>query len=188
MGKDSARGDRVRSVAPEAARGSRLCRVIREMTPVVRRTLYRFGMHDCDVDDALQGVFTVFASKIDEIADGAEAAFLSQTARRTAADYRRTLRRRREEVVDFATLDYPHRAHQAPDVSLLAHEQLTRILAQIPKPRREVFALFIEGFTLQEIATSLCLPYGTVASRLHRARSTFVLPKNLKQVWDRNRK
>lgn len=43
-------------------------------------------------------------------------------------------------------------------------------LGPLPEPLREVYALFIEGHTVTEIAEILDIPRGTVASRLRKAQ------------------
>ena len=48
------------------------------------------------------------------------------------------------------------------------------MLAELPLELRAVFVLYeLEQMTMAEIAESLALPPGTVASRLRRARSSF---------------
>src|SRR5262245_54767826 len=65
----------------------------------VWRALRRIGVPAGDVDDGVQKVFLIAASKIDAIRAGSEQSFLFQTAIRVASDYRRS-RRRRPEVSD----------------------------------------------------------------------------------------
>jgi RNA polymerase sigma-70 factor, ECF subfamily len=50
-------------------------------------------------------------------------------------------------------------------------EQLHRGLVQLPVPQREVLTLFfLEDFSIDEIASVLDVPPGTVKSRLHHAK------------------
>jgi len=44
-------------------------------------------------------------------------------------------------------------------------------LASLSEPLREIYALYVEEYSITEIATMLGLPRGTVASRLRKARS-----------------
>lgn len=49
-------------------------------------------------------------------------------------------------------------------------DDLDRLLAGLPPERREVLTLrFVDGLALDEIATALGIPLGTVKSRLHHA-------------------
>ncbi len=55
-----------------------------------------------------------------------------------------------------------------------SREMLDAILETIPLPQRTVFVLFeLEQLTLSEVAQTLDIPRGTVASRLQAARGVF---------------
>jgi RNA polymerase sigma-70 factor (ECF subfamily) len=54
----------------------------------------------------------------------------------------------------------------------LEREQIRLAIDDLPEPHREIIVLRdIEGFSIQEIATMLSCPAGTVMSRLGRARA-----------------
>lgn len=153
----------------------RLHREVRDNFEFVWRLLRRLGLSSSDADDATQQVFIVLARKINDLSPGKERAFLYGTAVRIAWRARRTLERRREElsaiVADEAGLG------PTPD-QLLLHRQarlvLDEILGAMPLAVRTVFVLFeLEGMNLSEIAETLRLPRGTVASRLRRGREDF---------------
>ncbi|HEY6725151.1 MAG TPA: sigma-70 family RNA polymerase sigma factor [Polyangiaceae bacterium] len=153
----------------------RLHREVRDNFEFVWRLLRRLGLSPSDADDATQQVFIVLARKINDLSPGKERAFLYGTAVRIAWRARRTLERRREElspiIADEAGLC------PAPD-QLLLHRQaravLDEILGAMPLAVRTVFVLFeLEGLNLSEIAETLRLPRGTVASRLRRGREDF---------------
>jgi len=153
----------------------RLHREVRDNFAFVWRLLRRLGLSPSDADDATQQVFIVLARKINDLSSGKERAFLYGTAVRIAWRARRSLERRREElssvIAEEAALS------PAPD-QLLLHRQarvvLDEILDAMPLAVRTVFVLFeLEGMNLTEIADTLRLPRGTVASRLRRGREEF---------------
>jgi len=159
------------------ARSPRLTKLVKEHAAAVRRALSRLGMNAADIEDGAQIVFMICARRIDDLAPGSEFPFLLGTARRVAASHRRSLHRRREnqedgEIVELAPADL-----RSPEQMLerkRERELLSRVLAKMSDARRSVFMLFtFHGFNLAEIASHLQLPYGTVASRLSRARRDF---------------
>ncbi|HKO50754.1 MAG TPA: sigma-70 family RNA polymerase sigma factor [Polyangiaceae bacterium] len=158
-------------------RPARLTRLVKEHEPAVRRVLSRLGLSAADVEDGSQVVFMIFARRIEAVAPGSEFPFLLGTARRVAASHRRTLHRRQENEQDLGIVDHALGDFISPEQLFerkRAREQLTRVLSRMSDARRSVFVLFtLEGFSLAEIASQLQLPYGTVASRLARARRDF---------------
>jgi len=154
---------------------SRLRRVVSEHFEVLWRFLRRLGISDSDSDDAVQEVVLVLARKLDQVQVGSERSFVLSTAFRVASGFRRAGRRRRE-VDDSALSDF-----QSPDLDpeALAEKQrlrgvLQRVLNELPLELRAVFVLYeLEELTMAEIAATLELPPGTVASRLRRARDQF---------------
>jgi RNA polymerase sigma-70 factor (ECF subfamily) len=133
------------------------------------------GVPEGDVDDAVQEVILVLARKLDEVEEGRERSFVLSTAFRVAADMRRKRKRRRE--VDESSL-YAL-ASRAPDPEVSAETQrltllFAQVLEQLSLELRAVFVLYeLEDFTMAEIAQTLELRPGTVASRLRRGRETF---------------
>ncbi|HEX4447141.1 MAG TPA: sigma factor-like helix-turn-helix DNA-binding protein [Polyangiaceae bacterium] len=90
---------------------------------------------------------------------------------RTASDYRKRARTRRE--VDCEALEEPSMApHQEHDLSLRqARDMLDRLLDQLDDDRRAVFVLYeIEELGMAEVAAVLGCPLQTAYSRLHSAR------------------
>jgi RNA polymerase sigma-70 factor (ECF subfamily) len=143
----------------------------------VWRTLRRLGVREPDVDDGVQQVFTVFARRSMAIAVGAERSFLLGTAARIAADYRRSLRRRRDELAPRPLPEPSDEGGASPELLLERRRGLVvldRILGELSEQQRLVLVLCeIEGLSLPEVAKLLATPLGTVASRLHRARQRF---------------
>ena len=139
------------------------------------RTLRRLGVAEPDLQDAVQNVFAVVASKLPSIALEREKSFVFGTAMRVASHARRARRRKREAPLEEAgTLwDKAPDPEQALERSR-AVEQLAEILTGMDEPSRSVFVLFeLEQLTLAEIASLEQIPLGTVSSRLRRAREHF---------------
>jgi RNA polymerase sigma-70 factor (ECF subfamily) len=154
---------------------ARLTRVAQEHLDFVWRCLRRFGVPAADADDAAQQVFLVAADKLSDVPVERERAFLFATAARIAANARRSIRRRQ------SAYDSLSQAPEEPSVSqdelsdqLRARALLDQVMADMPEDLREVFVLFeIEEISIQDIATTLEIPIGTVGSRLRRARQAF---------------
>jgi RNA polymerase sigma-70 factor (ECF subfamily) len=143
------------------------------------RCVRRLGIPARDVDDAVQQVFLVAATKLPAIVVGSERAFLFSTASRVAANMGRLIRRRSRTIVQAAGPEPPDSLSDEPspeEVSdmLRARELMDRILDEMPDPLREVFVLFeLEELPVAEVAAVLSVPIGTVGSRLRRARADF---------------
>ena len=154
---------------------ARLRRIVDTHFDALWRFLRRLGIAEGDVDDAVQEVILVLARKLDHVEQGSEKSFVLSTAFRVAAGMRRRVKRRRE--VDETPL--LQLASPAPDPEASAEKQrLTilfgRVLEQLSLELRVVFVLYeLEDFTMAEIARTLELPPGTVASRLRRGREAF---------------
>lgn len=164
-----------RSGDADGAPDRRLQREVRDNFEFVWRLLRRLGLSPSDADDATQQVFIVLSRKINQLSPGKERAFLYGTAVRIAWRARRTLERRREELTPVIAEEAG--SCPAPD-QLLLHRQarvvLDEVLGAMPLAVRTVFVLFeLEGMNLTEIAETLRLPRGTVASRLRRGREDF---------------
>ena len=152
----------------------RLRACVEAHTASVWRVLRRNGVPAAEADDAVQRVFVVLSRKLGVIDEGCEVAFLLRTATLVASETRRTIRRRHESA--DAVPDLPEE-HALPDelcAQRQAVEQLDRVLDAMEDSLREVFVLYeIEELTMAQIAETLELAPGTVASRLRRARSRF---------------
>jgi RNA polymerase sigma-70 factor, ECF subfamily len=139
--------------------------------------LRRLGVPPEGLADATQHVFLVAASKPEVIRSGSERAFLISIAVRTAANARRARKTRLARQVDEDSANLPG---TAPPADELVEQRrlrllLDRALARLSPEFREPFVLFeLEGLTLDEIAETLAIPRGTVASRLRRARELFL--------------
>jgi RNA polymerase sigma-70 factor (ECF subfamily) len=141
----------------------------------VWRMLRRHGVSEADADDAAQRVFMVLSRKMDVVEAGHELPFLLRTAAFVASEMRRSHRRRRESSESPPDIAAP--ACHAPDAAMEqreALEALDAILERMDESLRTVFVLHeIEELTMAQIAETLEVPPGTVASRLRRARADF---------------
>ena len=141
----------------------------------VWRMLRRHGVSEADADDAAQRVFLVLARKLDAVEIGHELPYLLRTAVFVASETRRSHRRRRESIETPPDVAAP--AWHAPDAAIEQREALEAIdavLERMDESLRTVFVLHeIEELTMAQIAETLEVPAGTVASRLRRARAEF---------------
>ena len=154
---------------------ARLRRIVERHFDSLWRFLRRLGIAEADVDDAVQEVILVVARRLDDIEEPSERSFVFSTAFRVASEMRRRKVRRRE--VGDALLHGMHSAALDPE-SAVEHQRLAlllaRVLEQLSLELRVVFVLYeLEDFTMAEIAATLSVPPGTVASRLRRGREAF---------------
>jgi RNA polymerase sigma-70 factor (ECF subfamily) len=159
---------------PAGAR-SRLDGMVRAHLDGLWRFLRRLGLRDDEVDDALQEVIVIAATRLEDIRRESEQSFLFGTAYRVASGWRRKHARRRE-VPDDELGELPDPSLHPDEMSDRARARalLDRLLNGMPIELRAVLVLYeIEEHTMAEIAALLDLPAGTVASRLRRARADF---------------
>ena len=155
--------------------GGRFRRVVSEHFEVLWRFLRRLGIPDGDLDDAVQEVVLVLARKLDQVQIGCERSFVLSTAVRVASGFRRAQRNRREvDDAGLVELESPELSPEALAEKRRRRVMLQRVLNELPIELRAVFVLYeLEELTMAEIAATLELPAGTVASRLRRAREQF---------------
>jgi len=146
----------------------------------VWRCLRSLGVHDAQLDDALQDVFVVVQRKLAAFDGGAELrTWLYAIALRIARKYRE--RRRREPASLEAARDndsQPELAlHGGGEGAVLSNERLAlahAVLATLSDEQREVFVLArVEQMSAPEIASVIGIPINTVYSRLRAARLAF---------------
>jgi RNA polymerase sigma-70 factor (ECF subfamily) len=137
---------------------------------LVWRTLRRRGLDADAAADATQQTFLVAAERLRDINLDSERAFLVGTALRVAFSVgRKTGRWQLEDDMDL-------RAAQGRNLldKQAAIELCDLVLSKVDADLVEIFVLFeLEGLSSPEIAASLEIPLGTVASRLRRAREQF---------------
>ncbi|HEX6273479.1 MAG TPA: sigma-70 family RNA polymerase sigma factor [Polyangiaceae bacterium] len=149
--------------------------LVDEHLDFVWRSLRRFGVLEADVDDATQRVFLIASEKLALIKRGSERSFLVGVAARIAGHSRRSYRRR--EAAERSYSSHPRPANPNPEELTQRLEDralLDRVLDGLSEDLRAVFVLFeLEELSIDDIASLLSLPRGTVASRLRRAREVF---------------
>lgn len=144
----------------------------------VWRCLRSLGVHDAQVDDALQDVFVVVQRKLTAF-DGAVAlrTWLYAIALRIARKYRERLRRAPTSL-EATRESQPELVLQGTsEAAVLSNERLAQahtILSTLSDDQREVFVLArVEQMSAPEIAAIIDIPLNTVYSRLRAARLAF---------------
>ncbi len=159
---------------PSAAADLRLRGAVARHMELVWRILRRSGLRPADAEDATQDAFWVLARRLDTVPERAERAFLIATALRIAADRRFS---KWQRSVDGALDEEDYTTEcLSPDEALdlrRAKSLLDTALESLDATDRAVFILAeLEEMTRTEVARSLNLPEGSVASRLRRARES----------------
>jgi RNA polymerase sigma-70 factor (ECF subfamily) len=155
--------------------GDRLRVVFDSYFAFVWRSLRRLGVPASAVDDAAQEVFVVASRRLGNIEVGREQAFLFATALRIASNARRSFARRdaRHDASLDSVVDPAPSPEQVAERAR-ARAMLDQVLATLALELRAVFVLHeLEEMSMAEIANTLQLAPGTVASRLRRARELF---------------
>jgi RNA polymerase sigma-70 factor (ECF subfamily) len=160
------------TVPPHDAAHADLERTYRRHHGFVWRTLYRLGVPDPSVDDAVHDVFVVATRRLHEL-DGRAAVttWLFAVAVRVAQHHRRAYarHRRRQEAVASARTDRVSdgEAFARSDAARTIHQ----LLEHLEDPLRHVFILMeLEQMTGREVAAVLGLKIPTVHTRLRAAR------------------
>ncbi|MBL8620595.1 MAG: sigma-70 family RNA polymerase sigma factor [Myxococcales bacterium] len=142
---------------------------------MVFRSLRALGVHEANLDDAVQDVFLVVHRRLADF-EGRSAitTWLYGIARRVAADYRR---RRPLGTGPLATVVEVADRGPAPSETLARREAartVMEILEAMEPDKREVFALMeLEQLSAPVVAEMIGVPLNTVYSRLRLARARF---------------
>jgi RNA polymerase sigma-70 factor, ECF subfamily len=143
------------------------------------KSLYRMGVREADLPDALQEVLCVAHRRLGSFDRQSRlTTWLFGICLRVAATLRRRQRRRREDPLEtqldlqaLVETNHPERHALQND----AQRRLMRALDALDPEKRVVFVMFeLEGMACAEIAASLGVPKGTVFSRLSHARQAFL--------------
>jgi RNA polymerase sigma-70 factor (ECF subfamily) len=172
------------NVAPPQGSSVPLRQLVVDHLDFVWRSLRRLGVLSGDVDDAAQRVFLIANEKLSKIQPGSERSFLVGVAARVASHARRAYQRRALGEQRWST--NPRDPNPDPEEltqALEARALLDRVLDAMPEDLRVVFVLFeLEELSIDETASLLSLPRGTVATRLKRAREVFHAQARLAKV------
>jgi RNA polymerase sigma-70 factor (ECF subfamily) len=147
---------------------------------LVWKAIHRLGIRGSHLDDVYQEVFLVVHRRLDSFeGQAALTTWLFEVCFRVVAGYRRRAHFRREHLVpDMASVSAIAPPSCSPEREFEKREaaaRVERILSQLKLEHRQVFTLFeLEGLSCSEIGEQVGIPVGTVYSRLHRARHTFV--------------
>jgi RNA polymerase sigma-70 factor (ECF subfamily) len=135
--------------------------------------LAKLGVPSADVPDVCQDVFIVVHRRLPDF-DGRTAlrSWIYGICVRTASDYRRRMRGRKEQPMDL----FPEPAVPAPQDEELerrrARALLEAVLDDLGEEKRAVFVLYeLEELTMGEVAAALGCPLQTAYSRLYAART-----------------
>lgn len=170
-----------RSVSPRPAE-RRLERVAVEQLDAAWRTLRSVGVAPADLEDVLQEVFMVVATRLSDVERAKERPFVVGVAIRQAANYRRSRQQRMVQISE--PLDTTREVLQGEHVALMSPEDfaaradgvrlLDAALEEMTEGQREVFVLFeLEQWSAREIALQLEMAEARVVSLLRRARECF---------------
>ena len=149
-----------------------LAEIFRQYAPFVWRALRRLGVPESDVEDVTQEVFVVVHRKLSDFEGRSSLrTWIYGICARTASDYRRSGRVRREIVTD-APPEGTQEGWQHDAVALRqARATLDKILDTLDDDKRATFVLYeIEELSMAEVAEALSCPLQTAYSRLHAAR------------------
>jgi RNA polymerase sigma-70 factor (ECF subfamily) len=154
--------------------------VHKRYSKLVWKTIHRLGIRGPHLDDVHQEVFLVVHRRLDSFeGQAALTTWLFEVCFRVVAGYRRRAHFRREHLVpDMASVTALAPPSCSPEREFEKREAAARVertLSRLKLDQRVVFRLFeLEGLTCTEISEQVGIPVGTVYSRLHRARHTFV--------------
>lgn len=154
--------------------GHELAAIFDEHASFVGRVLARCGVASADVEDAIQEVFVVVASKLSDYQErGGMRAWLFTIARQVASRSRRTSVRRERREREQTTPELPDDPHRALERSE-AVRFVQRFLEELDPRQSDVFFLSeIEGLSAPEIAACLGVGLNTVYGRIRLSRARF---------------
>lgn len=169
--------------------------VYRQSARAAWRTLRRLGVHDSELDDAMQDVFLVVHRRLKDLQPDVPAlCWVCGIAVRVARDHRRSAQRRdpsRRGLQPVCELDAIADMHaQDPEETAqrrAAGRLIREVLEELEEPKREVFVFAeLEQMTAPQIAQILDVPLNTVYSRLRAARRDFEAALALRSRPDRS--
>lgn len=156
------------------------------------KCLYRMGVPEADLPDAMQELLLVVHRRIDSYDRKSKlTTWLFGIGLRVAATSRRKLQRRRE--IAFDPDEGLHGTCESADTERLllerdARRRLERALESLDVEQRALFTLYeVENMPCADIAELLSVPVGTVHSRLSKLREHFTLTLRRLEIQERSR-
>jgi RNA polymerase sigma-70 factor, ECF subfamily len=165
-------------VAPSTPQTVELGAVYEAHFRYVWRCLRSLGVHDAQIDDALQDVFVVVQRKLPEFDGGAQLrTWLYAIALRISRKYRERWRREPTSLETTRESQPELVLTHSGEGAALQNERLAlarAALEALSDEQREVFVLGrIEQMSAPEIASVIDVPLNTVYSRMRAARLAF---------------
>lgn len=153
--------------------------------------LRRLGVRSADLEDVAHEVFLRVYKRFEEFdADRPIRPWLYAFAFRTAADYRKSARHRREQLEDVPDAvddrSSPEMALDRARETERTRAVVAQALEELDESKRLVFAMHeLESVPIPEIARVLGIPLNTAYSRLRLARQEF--PTVVRRIQSRGR-
>lgn len=147
----------------------------RRYADFVWRSLSRLGVHESQIDDAVQDVFIVMHRRLGDLrSDTSPKAFCFAVAMRVAQAYRRSARRKGATPLDTSGLADLRSSPFDETARAQAERVLQGFLGALDSERRAVFLMAeLEEMTAPEISQELRVNLSTVYTRLRAARQRF---------------
>ena len=140
----------------------------------VWRSLRRLGVPEADCDDGCQRVWLVLAQKIDSVEAEKQRSYVFSVVVRVACEMRRETKRHEHAELDESELESKLSDAESIIEERRERQLLDELLSALSWEQRTVFVMFeIEGLSSPEIAATLGVSRGTVASRIRLAREAF---------------
>jgi len=149
-----------------------------DLLPRLRRFAYSLTGSMTEAEDVLQSACERALGRLDQFTPGTRMdSWMFRIMQTTWIDRRRYAGRRDHDhdTKAMEAVGYDARIHEQTEARM-ALEIVRREINNLPEDQRIVLALVtIEGLSYQEAADVLCVPTGTVMSRLARARKRLAL-------------
>src|SRR5512145_106927 len=157
--------------ANDSERLDRVVHLVEEYNHKLIAIARSHGLGLAEAEDVVQEAFIVLLRRRDDLASGAERAFLFATARKLAYKAVRKRGRKYVEISDDSPV--PGSETASPEgrcVLTFALQEMERMLLKLPLEQVDVFILHdFCGYNLSEIAEMLGRPEGTTKRQLQRA-------------------
>jgi RNA polymerase sigma-70 factor, ECF subfamily len=160
------------AAGPTAAVAPTFEQIFHDEAAYVGRTLRYLGVREAHLEDVCQEAFVVVYRQLGQFHGGSVRAWVRQICVRVAGNYRRSLRRRAEDVVAEPPEVAVRATQHGEAEGRQSQQRLLRALNSLSEEQRDVFVLYeIEQLTMPEIAEASGCPLQTAYSRLHAARA-----------------